>query len=362
MQDAEMPPHLANDTCRDYKYDTSLTDEQIQTIADWVEAGTPEGDPSVDPEPLPSASPELSEVDLRLGVPKPYKPRRSPDDYRCFPIDWPADEKKFVTGFGVDPDEREIAHHAIAYVLGPSLSDEVDQKAASEEGPGYTCFGGTKVGDLYPQGAVRWLGAWAPGNRGSDLPEGTGIPVKPGSTVVLQMHYNTLTADPRLDETEVLVNTDTSAETTGQYFPFTNPKWLQNEDAMKIPAGAPDVTHEWTFDVASYLGEPIKIHRAMLHMHKLGEAGRLWVDHSEGSEECLLGISNWDFDWQRTYSFQKPVSIQPGDEVGIQCTWDNTLSNQPVFNGQRQQPRDVSWGQGTTDEMCLGIFYVTLGK
>ena len=32
---------------------------------------------------------------------------------------------------------------------------------------------------------------------------------------------------------------------------------------------------------------------------------------------------------------------------------------QPTIDGQQQMPKDVYWGEGTTDEMCLGGFYMT---
>ena len=36
-----------------------------------------------------------------------------------------------------------------------------------------------------------------------------------------------------------------------------------------------------------------------------------------------------------------------------------TSEAQPLINGVRQMPRDVKWGEGTTDEMCLGILYAS---
>ena len=41
------------------------------------------------------------------------------------------------------------------------------------------------------------------------------------------------------------------------------------------------------------------------------------------------------------------------------CTWDNSASNQPIIDGVAKEPVDVAWGEGTSDEMCLGGFYAT---
>jgi hypothetical protein len=52
------------------------------------------------------------------------------------------------------------------------------------------------------------------------------------------------------------------------------------------------------------------------------------------------------------------VRFSPGDELRIECHWDNSPENQPIVGGQQQVPQDVGWGEGTSDEMCLGGFYV----
>jgi hypothetical protein len=39
----------------------------------------------------------------------------------------------------------------------------------------------------------------------------------------------------------------------------------------------------------------------------------------------------------------------------MNCQYDNSAKNQPAYQGKQQAPRDVNWGEGTTDEMCLGI-------
>jgi hypothetical protein len=46
----------------------------------------------------------------------------------------------------------------------------------------------------------------------------------------------------------------------------------------------------------------------------------------------------------------------PGDRLRIECHWDNTLDNQPIVDGEPLQPVDLNWGEGTTDEMCVGFF------
>jgi hypothetical protein len=42
----------------------------------------------------------------------------------------------------------------------------------------------------------------------------------------------------------------------------------------------------------------------------------------------------------------------------MQCWWDNSAANQPLVDGMPKEPSDVGWGEGTFDEMCLGVVYV----
>jgi hypothetical protein len=52
---------------------------------------------------------------------------------------------------------------------------------------------------------------------------------------------------------------------------------------------------------------------------------------------------------------KQPLLVQPGDVIEMQCRYDNSAANQPSYQGKQQMPRDVNWGENSTDEMCLGI-------
>jgi hypothetical protein len=48
------------------------------------------------------------------------------------------------------------------------------------------------------------------------------------------------------------------------------------------------------------------------------------------------------------------VDVNPGDKVRVTCTHDATLRQKlPQLN--KLPPRYVVWGDGTSDEMCLGL-------
>jgi len=41
--------------------------------------------------------------------------------------------------------------------------------------------------------------------------------------------------------------------------------------------------------------------------------------------------------------------VNPGDSIRVECHWNNSAPGAV----------DVNWGEGTGDEMCLGLFYMT---
>jgi hypothetical protein len=362
-----MPPWLAGPDCAEYRYDRSLGDQQIATIGSWVEQGAAMGDPADEGPPLDGGEPDLQRVDVTLTMPEPYTAQISPDDYRCFLVDWPEQSERFVSGFRANPGNPAVVHHIIAFLIAPETASSFEALDAMEAGPGYTCFGGPGGGVSGLRG-VGSIGAWAPGGRGGNLPPGTGIRVRPGSKIALQVHYNTLNSAPAPDQTSLDFQVEQAVDKPGVGLPFVNPQWVIG-GTMTIPAGEKDVVHSFSADPSGFLsripgsplvdGQPFVIHGAALHMHTRGTRGKLWITRADGSEECMLDVPRWDFGWQMMYSFVEPKTFHPGEQLSIECHFDNSAENQPIVDGQRLPPQDIAWGEGTTDEMCLGGFFVT---
>jgi len=363
-----MPPWAPADDCTTYSNDRSLSPAAREVIVSWAGGASREGDAEASPEiNLPGSL----DPDLSLQLPSAYTPQQSPDDYRCMVVEWPEDELSYVTGFEVIPDETAIVHHVIAFSAGPNIADQY--RALDEESPdveGYPCFGGPGGSSTALINGMRWLASWAPGGGARVFPEGTGIPVDPGSVLIVQMHYNTLEVEPAADRSSVLLTLAESVDRPAAVLPFTSVSWVLG-GGMAIPAGEPDVMHETSEDVAGEWlgtlaggiglsdGDSFEIHSAAHHMHLLGTQGRAWVEKSDGTSRCLLEIDDWDFNWQEAYSLEETVRVDAGDRMHLQCHWDNSAENQPIIDGELVAPEDVSWGDGTRDEMCLGVYYIT---
>jgi len=94
------------------------------------------------------------------------------------------------------------------------------------------------------------------------------------------------------------------------------------------------------------------------HMHLLGRSISVDLDPGTAREQRLLDRKVWDFDDQAATPLDRPVRVRAGDTLRVTCTHDAALRSM-VPELADEQPRYVTWGEGTSDEMCLGIVQYT---
>jgi hypothetical protein len=90
------------------------------------------------------------------------------------------------------------------------------------------------------------------------------------------------------------------------------------------------------------------------HMHLLGRSIKVDLNPKTATAENLLNVPVYNFDNQGARALATPATVHPGDDLRVTCTHDATLrSLTPSLKSL--PPRYVLWGEGTSDEMCLGI-------
>ena len=90
------------------------------------------------------------------------------------------------------------------------------------------------------------------------------------------------------------------------------------------------------------------------HMHLLGRTMTITLDPGTPRARTLLYVPNFNFHYQRSYTLEKPISVEPGDTIQVSCSYDPTLQQElPAL--RNVPPHFVTWGDGSADEMCLGI-------
>lgn len=343
-----MPPWAMEPDCRSTVGDLRLPDEDVARFQAWADGGYAAGDPA---DYVPATPPvvEVTPPDLALYPAEPYTPdNTSPDDYRCQLLDAEFPDTVFVTSGEALPDQIGQVHHVIAYVVTPAGLAEVAERDAEDALPGYACFGGPGVAGA----AV--IGGWAPGAQHDERPvlvDGgiAAARIPAGSGILLEVHYNTAAV--------LQVQPDLTGFAMYTLPPGQTPEWLSwalaiADLGLDVPAGDPASEQGITTRV------PIdgRVIGSAPHMHLRGTSLETRVIREDGTEVCLSDAPDYDFDWQRQYKYtpehQVPLSVT--DEIAIRCVYDNSAANQPDGG----EPRDLAWGEGTGDEMCLDYLTV----
>ncbi|MEM1358458.1 MAG: cytochrome c, partial [Bacteroidota bacterium] len=164
-----MPPWPPNREYSKFLGERYLTDEELQLIADWVTAGTPQGDPSLEP-PLPtfSTGSQIGQPDLVLEMSESYEiSGNNQDDYRVFVLPTNFTEDKEVAAIEFRPGNNRAVHHVLfAY----DLTGQARQRdAQSPNTYGYASFG-----DFGIPGARYLSWGYVPGALPLVFPEGLG--------------------------------------------------------------------------------------------------------------------------------------------------------------------------------------------
>lgn len=328
-----------------------------------------------------------------LTMPAAYTPAAptgvGTDDYRCFLLDPRLEEDAWLTGTHVLPGNPDVVHHVILFRVPPEDVARAEAKdAETPDEQGWTCFGGTALdGEFANLDDAPWLGAWAPGGDEVVTRAGYGVDLPRGSRIVMQVHYNLLAGAapdvsatqlrlmPRTRDLEALHTYLTPSPVELPCRPDRVGGALCGRDAAMADARArfgaeaaatADALHVLCPDVPistatsscdREVRRPMTILGAAGHMHLLGRQLRIETDPGTPRARTVLDIPLWDFDDQGSRPVE-PVHLEPGDTVRITCTHDQSLRDRlPAFASQRED-KYVVWGEGTTDEMCLGMLSV----
>jgi hypothetical protein len=356
MDAGAMPPPVADPECRDYigSEHLALPLDAREAFRTWIAAGMPEGDPR-DAVVVPPVETALADADLVVTMPEPYLPTFSDpenpgNEYRCFVLDHGRDAPFFITAFHPVIGEPALVHHVVLFAI-----DAAKVPAGYDPAVGLDCING-RNGMVSSLDGM--LAGWAPGMTPVDLaetlPDGTpatrGIFVGANQRLVVQMHYyrNGPQVDGLTDRSGYAFRTAPSVDTPLRMVPTG----LYD---FRIPANNASYAHSDWFEIPA--GVSGRVHAVFPHMHVLGSAYRVWRER-DGADECIVA-GRYNFNNQLSYVLREPVSLQAGDRVHLECTWDNSRGNPDrIFD----EPRDVGFGERTDQEMCYAFTLISIGR
>jgi hypothetical protein len=328
------------------------------------------------------------------GAYRPQAEAGGTDDYRCILLDPKLTSDAFLSGVVLEPGNPNLVHHAILYRVDPEQVAAAKAKDAGDPRLGWSCFGGPGLpgnsSDLGGLNSAPWVAAWATSGGEQRFAAGTGQRTRAGTQVILQMHYNLLNGDgadsttvklrvapagARLQPLQTLllpapVELPCPAGETGplceRSASVVDVMRRFGQDSGRVVAGL-QLLCDGSFSnprsgptqsCGRPVNETMQLRAVAGHMHLLGKSIQIDLQRQDGTSRRLLDIKAWDFDDQRATVLSEPITVHAGDRLRVTCTHDATL-RQKLPALAKLPPRYVVWGEGSSDEMCLGIVSYT---
>jgi hypothetical protein len=314
-----MPVWLADPGHGKFRNERRLSQQEIDTIVAWVDAGAPEGDAKATPPPpqFPDGW-NIGKPDLVVDIGTDFEvPAEGVVPYRYFRVPSGFSEDKWVEAAEIRPHNRGVVHHVIVFVQEPGQQNFLGGDGAS------------------------LLVGFAPGEQPMQSQPGAAKLVKAGSTFVFQMHYTT-NGKAVKDRSYV-----------GLRFAKEPPKHRAVtgralNGRFKIPPLDPnyEVKSTWT------ARQDVRIVGFMPHMHLRGKDFQYTAVFPDGREQLLLRVPRYDFNWQLNYELAEPLELPKGARIDCVAHFDNSPNNKYNPNPNVE----VKWGDQTWEEMMIGWF------
>ncbi len=304
--------------------DRRLSETDKRDLLAWLAGDRKKGDPA--DAPLPRSFPSgwtIGQPDAIYQIPKPIAVKAEGTmPYQYALVETKLEEDRWVQAIEVQPTAREVVHHVLVFVRTPG--------------------GNRRVGE-----ASGFFAAYVPGNNRLVYPDGYAKKLPKGSVLRFQIHY-TPNGRATQDQTRL-----------GVIFAKRPPRHEVHVAGIanlgfRIPPGADN------YEVSARLPVPFdaRILALFPHAHLRGKAARYELRKPDGSQEVLLEVPRYDFNWQLEYRFAQPYLVRRGTTLIYRAWYDNSPNNP----ANPDPSKTVRWGEQTYDEMHLGyVEYVIDG-
>ena len=338
-----MPPwhNDPNTGIQQFKNDASLTEQQIATLAAWVDGGAPEGDPADLPTPIQLLAGAAWHLAEELGPPdliiksKPYDVIANGQDQ------WWTPDVPFE---GLETDRwLRAAEFKPSYPLGKKVvhhGHAVLQPAGGGRSVALARYGVGKSWEIYPQG--------------------TGMLVPAGGNISWNLHYFPVGIEGDNDVVEVGLWFYPESQ---QPELVTNGESMFRVDGLNGMARGQDIMippHGYQVLQGTHvLQSPAVIHSFRPHMHMRGKVMTMTAIYPDGRNEVLSQVNKYNHNWQIAYIYAdevKPI-LPTGTVLQFTTVFDNTANN-PINPDPNQW---VVFGRRGVDEMShawVGITYI----
>jgi hypothetical protein len=328
----QMPPFYVdrNIGISHFKNDIGLTDQEIQTIAKWVDGGAAKGNDADMPAPRKFEENDrwhIGTPDLVVSLPKDeVLAARAPDTWKDIVVDPHITEDRWLMGVETKPTKGyRVVHHAATFII----HDDAEEQFTD---------GG--------QGA--FLNEYAVGKNGDVFPEGSGRLIRAGSKINFNLHLHADGEDTPLNMSLAL-----------KFYPrgYVPKHSVQTENVgyvtdLDLPANTDNIRSDRYFTLL----KPTRVLSLQPHMHLRGKGMCLEAIYPGGGVysdkvETLNCVTNYRFGWHIVYLY--PEDEQPllpaGTVLHVMSWHDNTAKNKSAPDADNW----IGFGQRSTDDMSF---------
>jgi mono/diheme cytochrome c family protein len=338
----EMPPWFEDGHTEKFENKRSLTQVQIDTIAAWVDAGAPKGDPK-DMPPWPEFVQgwTIPKPDKIYQLPRPFSvPAKGILDYQYVIVPTGFTKDTWVQDVEAAPTDRSVVHHIVAYVRTPGSNYFKDQP--KEE---FFVAPPAKVGVKVAKDDVPsdWLVGYAPGQPPDIFEPGQAKLIPAGSDIVLEVHY--------MPEGKATTDQANVGLVLAKEPPKDRVMTLQaGNEKFSIPPGDPN----YRVDASFTFRREVTLLGMHPHMHMRGKDMSYRLVFPNGETKDILNVPHYNWHWQLWYNLAKPIVLPAGTRIECTAHYDNSANNP-----ENPDPsKTVTWGQQSFDEMMVCFFNV----
>ena len=330
-----MPPGQIDSHIGEFINDMVLADSDTQKLVHWIEAGSPfDGDSvgeGVTADPLaqltwPTSEWAFGEPDYIIEVPPQEVPATGILDYYGTTVDIDTEEDRWVRASQYIPGDRTVLHHTLHSIIPP----------------GATTGGSLLGGDPDRPGIAPYI----PGQSPHEEPPNTGGLLQAGSKIAMQMHFTT-TGKATVDESRIGVwfypkGFVPEERMSGECACHFTPTWVN------IPPFDPDYEMQQTITI----DDDARLFSLTPHMHFRGKRMSFTAEFPDGSEELLLSVPAYSFNWQLKHELAEPLRVPAGTKIVATGAFDNSAQN--PYNPDPSI--EVNWGEQSWEEMFMGFY------
>jgi hypothetical protein len=346
----KMPPWFADPQAEHILNNASLKQADIDTIANWADAGAPEGDMKDAPPAVqwPSEGWQIK-PDIIVEGPDFKVPAKGVVEWTNITVPGPFKEDTWVTSMELLPGDRTVTHHiCITFkppspnteYYKPSFTPKVRDEAGNEDPKQRRPFNTAQAGGGGPNTTIQFC--YLPGSQFDDYrPFGAGKLIPAGTDISFGLHYTPNGKTEVLDHPR-LGFTVSQEPPKRQYINYIV-NATQDPSVFAIP---PNNSYWEAPTTEAVFEEDVDLVWVASHMHVRGKDTIWELTYPDGQKETILSIKNYDYNWQLGYQL-KPKRIPKGTKLTVKAWYDNSPNNR----ANPDPNRTVYWGDQAWEEM-----------